>query len=199
MDNNLEQYFLTKEIEYLHTWVSENYTMFHDIVNNLVTYHDFHIQEHDDLFSEAVIIFYDTIDKYDPNLGKLSTFMYKAIENGLLTRIRNHKARDFQRRVVTVDLDEIVESANGKTTVVEELIADPKQVDVMTTILVQDLNDFVNTHLSPRKQEIYRLYCEGMNIPAVAEKLGVTKQYVSKVIKDLVAQVRKEWRVDEQY
>ena len=197
MDSNLQAYFDTKDIQSLHAWVSDNYTMFRDIVAKTIKRHNLYTVDPDDMFSEAIIAFYGIVDTYDPAISQFSTYIYKTIENELLNKIKTERVHDFQRRVSIVELDEVVESDNGKTALREESVSATDPEAIMRSVMVTELREYVETHLSPKKREIYKLYSNGMNIPMVADKLGVSKQYVSKVLSDLIQEVRKEWQVNE--
>lgn len=198
MMDYLQDYFETKSIQSLHKWVEENYKMFHHIVSKMQKQYSLYDLDSQDLFSEAIICFYEVIDGYKPEAGKFSTFIYRAITNGLLTKLRHSRTIDFQRRVDVVDIDETYEDASGYQMSRESVISVTDEDSLMRGVMVGELNEYVETHLPPRKKAIYKLYCKGLNIPQVANKLGVTKQYVSKVLQDLVEDVRKEWKVSEQ-
>lgn len=194
MDNLITLYLETKDITYLHQWVEGNLKFFHDIVHKTVRRNNMFSVSKEDLFSEAIIIFYDTIDKFDPQLGGLTTYMYRVIGNGLINKITHENNKDFSTRVGAMSLDRTYESGDGSVVAFEE-IATIESNDVMVAVLTKSLDSYVSNNLPLRKQHIYKLYKSGLPLSAIANNVGVTKQYVSKVLKDLVEQVRKEWQV----
>lgn len=194
MDDLITLYLETKDITYLHQWVEGNLKFFHDIVHKTVRRNNMFNVSKEDLFSEAIIIFYDTIDKFNPALGELTTYAYRVIGNGLINKINHENGKDFSTRVGAMSLDKTYESGDGSVVAFEE-IATIETNDAMTSVLAKSLDTYVSRNLPPRKQRIYALYKSGLPLSSIANNVGVTKQYVSKVLKDLVDQVRKEWQV----
>lgn len=192
----IDSYFKTKDITYLHQWVSENIKVFHDMVHKTLRRNNIYNVSKEDLFSEAVIIFYETVDKFDPALGEFSTFIYRSVGNGLINKITRGNNKDYANRVGAVSLDRYFEASDGSTMSYDEMVTKFDEEKLMMTILAHELDEFVSKNFSQKKQDIYHLYKEGLTIPSIALNMGVTKQYVSKVLKDLVEQVREEWQVE---
>lgn len=198
MDKEIYDYLETKDVTHLHTWVSENYKLFYAIVNNMLKKHTMYGYDADDLFSEAVIVFYNSIDKYDATKAKLSTFLYTSITNGLLNKIKKNRTHDFASRVPTVNIDDIMISpVDGREMLVESVVEDERLSDLMNPLLINSLNDYVDKYGSDLLKRIYEQYCEGIPITEIADSEFVSKQYISKVLVDLVEEVRKEWEIYE--
>ena len=196
MNNLLKQYFETKDIKFVHQWVAENMNFFHDIVHKTTRRNNVYNASKEDLFSEAIIIFYDAIDAFDPNRGEFTTYMYKVIGNGLINIITHQVNKDFSTRVGAISLDAEYGSSNGAVTTFEEIATKFHEDKLMIGVLAHALDEYVKANLPLKKRKIYHLYKEGLTIPSIAANVGVSKQYVSKVLKDLVNQVREEWQVE---
>lgn len=195
--NYLDEYFKTKDITYLHSWVSENYTMFYDIVDKTVRRNNMYDYSRDDLFQEAVVIFYSLVDKYNPELGKFTTFIYTALGNSLTTILRQTIDRDVATRLGAVSIDTTVSFEDGDVSL-ESVTENPRDEDPMTKVLIVNLGEYVDKHCNPMMQSIYKLYCNGYKLNEIADQLHVSTQHVSKSLQNLTEQVRKEWRVNEQ-
>ena len=196
MNNLIQQYLETKDMKFAHQWVSDNLNFFHDIVHKTLKRNNIYNVSKEDLFSEAVILFYEHIDNFNPALGELSTYMYKVIGNGLINKITHHNNKDFSTRVGAISLDKEYDSGNGAVLSLEDIATQFNEDKLMMTVLANALDEYVRLNLPIKKRKIYNLYKEGLTIPSIAANVGVSKQYVSKVLKDLVDQVREEWQVE---
>lgn len=194
--DHITQYLETKDPKFLHCWVEENYKLFYSIVHRLTKRYQLYDFELGDLFSEAVVAFYETIDKYDPSRGEVSTYINHAVPNYMINKFTASKNRDFARRVPTINIDETVEDDNGSSYYKEGTVSISDTDMPMTMVLLGNLDAWVRINLSPKKQKIYTLYQQGMTLQSIAKELGVTKQYVAKVIDNLIIKVREEWNVE---
>lgn len=197
-NSEIIQYLETKDVQLLHTWVANNYKVFHSIVAKTIKHHGLYSVDAEDLFSEAIIIFYSVIDRYDPARGEFSTFLYKAIGNDLVNKSKHLIRKDFQSRVDVVNLDEEVNSDEGKSTSVESLVADEGIKSSMNHTLVALLSDYVEKNCDDKVRAIYTMYCQGYPLVDIAKSMHVSKQYISQTMQRLTEKVREEWRVNEQ-
>lgn len=193
--NYIEDYLSTKNVQSLHMWVEENYKIFHDIVRATLKHNSLYNLSPDDLFSEAVIAFYGVVDKYSPETGAFTTFIYKAIGNELLNKIKTDRRHNFQGRIDAVELDS-GHCYDGDISV-EETVSNTDINLPMNNVMIADLRKLAKEKLSPKKYTIYTKYSQGKTAQVVADEVGVTKQYVSKVIQDIVEMARKEWRLND--
>ena len=168
----IDSYFKTNDITYLHQWVSENLNVFHDIVHKTLRRNNIYNVSKEDLFSEAVIIFYEVVDRFDPKLGEFSTFIYRSVGNGIINKITRGNNKDFSTRVGAVSLDRQFEAGDGSTVSYDEMVTKFDEDKLMMTVLANALDDFVRKNFTQKKQDIYNLYKEGLTIPSIAMNVG---------------------------
>jgi len=191
-DKNLMLYFETKNISYLHEWVACNYKVFHTIVNRVLKMNSIYSVDHDELFQEAVILFYSVVDKYNPELGQFSTFLYSVLSNELLNVIKKEHRSHFSKRVNAIELDAPLDEEYGSLT---ESAISIDTGDVIDTILIKDMEKYVETHCNDRTKSVYQLYTKGYSLTEVGKVLGISKQRVSQIIQSLTADLSHEWGV----
>lgn len=191
--DNIDLYFSTKNISYLHEWVSENYKLFYTVVDKLIKRHTLYEVSRDDLFQEAVIAFYAIADKYNPELGNFVTFVFGAIQNELLNSLKHKQRIDFGSRVNAISIDQPLESDEDST--FGDIISANYDDDFIKGVLLNDLKEFVLTKCNIKTQKIFKLYCEGYKYEEIGKMLGISKQRAQQIIKTLTLEVRDEWRV----
>lgn len=195
---NLELYFQTKDITYLHEWVSNNYKLFHFIVNRAIARYtkandDIKV-EHDDLFQEAIIIFYQCVDRYDSSKGSFSTFVVTVVTNELSNLLKINRRGDFAKRIHAVELDAPIDLYDGEASV-DSTISVTDEDFPMRNLLLNELKTYVSKNCNERVQTIFSLYSQGLTLEEIGAKLGVSKQAVDQSLKKLVRDVQVAWGV----
>ena len=151
----------------------------------------------EDLISIGTIGLIKAISTYrlDKNI-KLATYASRCIENEILMHIRK-----TDRQKAEISLDEPI-NTDGEGNELrlsdilgtdEDLIFKPLEEDVDRKILRESLN-----LLSPREKQIilmrYGLFgCREQTQKEVAEKLGISQSYISRLEKRILKRLRKEF------
>lgn len=195
---NLELYFQSKDITYLHDWVSNNYKLFHYIVNRAIkrgnSTTEYDPIEHDDLFQEAIIIFYRCVDRYDASKGSFSTFIVTVLTNELSNLIKLNRRSDFAKRVSAVELDAPIDLYDGEASI-DSTVSITDEEYPMRSLLLNELTNYVSNNCTKRVQIIYNLYTQGLTLEEIGDKLGISKQAVNQSLKKLVKDVQMAWGV----
>lgn len=196
--SDLEKYIETRDIKYLHSWVEENYVMFKDLASKLKRRYNIKSLSIDDLFSECIIAFYATIDKYEPKISKPTTYIYFAVERAIINKLKFNHAHDFEARVPTLSLDEEIGSGVSSSPLTyAEIISDgtDESTSVMTNIMLDKLRSYMASYEDGLTKDVYNLYIQGMTMSDIGRTLGYTKQYISKILKNLEEEIRLDWHV----
>ena len=193
--DNIKAYMETKDKSFLHKWVEENTSLLHSIVHRTIKRHQFYSIDAEDLFSDAIVFFYQVVDGYDPARGRFSTYLYRALDNELTNHCKHLIRSDFGGRVHTVNIDALIDMGDGEGVSVEQILTNTDEEENMRRALIASLDEFVDKNYDDKIRSVYRLYSQGYPIVEIAKTLGVSKQYISSVIINLASEVRKEWRV----
>lgn len=155
----------------------------------------------EDLISTGTIGLIKAINTYNPSKGnKLGTYASRCIENELLMLLRQERKTSRELSLYEpigsdkegneINLMDIMECTNEDT--LEELI---------TEYHIQTIYRLIHTILSSREQEIiilrYGLYNHTpITQRDVAEKMGISRSYVSRIEKRALEKLRKHLEED---
>lgn len=153
------------------------------------------INEQDDLISIGTIGLIKAVNTFDENKGiKLATYASKCIENEILMYFRNQKKTSQD-----ISINEPIDSdseGNPLTLMdiicVEDTVAD----EINNKIQISLLYDFIEMLDDEREKTIiilrYGLYgCESLTQNQIADKMGISRSYVSRIEKKVIEKLRK--------
>lgn len=195
--NNLDAYLQTKDITLLHKWVEENYNMFLHLAYKIKKRHNIKSLTIEELISECVIAFYSSIDKYNPEISKPTTYIYTAIEWAIINKLKHFNATDFANRVGAFSLDAEFTTEESAITY-SDIVSDgtDESADVMNKIMLDNFREYMSNYKDGLTKEVYNLYIQGYTMVDIGKQLGYTKQYISKILKNLVQEIRTEWNLE---
>jgi len=159
-------------------------------------------EEADDLISVGSLGLIKAINSYKLSHGtQFSTYAARCIENEILMLIRankKHKGNVSIEDILGVD-DEANEITLGDLSYDDEI--DVEKI-VENKILSKRINEILKSHLSARE---YKIICMryGLNGSAiytqmeVAERLGISRSYISRLEKKSLENLREIFRRDE--
>jgi RNA polymerase sigma factor (sigma-70 family) len=131
--------------------------------------------EWDDLESQAWLIVTEKIDRWDPEIASLSTFLYPVIHGYLQMYVQRYVLKELNMNGHRSHVD-YAEESHGYS---EEGRLDAKmQLDRMLE------------ESSGVSRDILKLMLQGYNQSEVAEQLGFSKQYIGQVLRDLRAKYK---------
>lgn len=137
----------------------------------------------DDLFSAGLIGLVKVINTFNPDKGvKFTTYATPVIRNEILMTFRK------KRITTTFSLDEPYDLGNGESVYFSEMIADSKSFEDEAIADVQIKQIF--STLSDREKKIISLSMDGKTQYEIADILGLSQSYISRIIKS----IRKKWR-----
>lgn len=126
--------------------------------------------------------------KFDPERSKFSTFAMKVMYNEFLQHDRNEKAEKRKENKNTLSLNYIMTNHKNKDRKCEfgELLTDGREP--FMDVIHMNLKDILT------KQELLvcKLSYDDYNQTQIAEKLGVTQSYVSRLLKKARIKLEKE-------
>ena len=122
---------------------------------------------------------------YDPNKGKLSTYLYKIIINSyyLIKRVENAKKRQSNKN--TYSLDNYIEDDEGKPISMLELQAD-ENVDIVYNYIKRKTLE----QIEPLVEEPLRMWLDGFKQAEIAEKFNVTQSIISRKINNNIIKIK---------
>lgn len=139
----------------------------------------------DDLFSVGLIGLVKAVNTFDPDKG--FTFSSYA-----MTVIRNEILITFRKKRIThlFFIDEPYQLENGDLVDISEMIADNKRFEdeVISDIQMKKML----SNLSDREKKIISLSMDGKTQREIAEILGLTQSYISRIIKSIYKKWRKQ-------
>lgn len=153
--------------------------------------------EYDELFQLASIGLIKAYNTYDVAKGfNFMTYLGRVVTNEILQfnrKSRKHAAVQSTETVIHLD-------KNNNEFTVSEIIADETNYEELVLDKIDKENlpvkirSLINS-LSPREKEviIYR-YIHGLEQKAIGEKLGISQSYISRVIKDGLEKMRKNYK-----
>ena len=161
--------------------------------------------EVDDMISIGTIGLIKAIDTFKPEKNaQLGTYASRCIENEILMAIRASKKHNC-----TISYHTTVPN-NGKGDELElfEVICDPNCEDVIDSVernlFMSDVHKILDSNLSPRERAvvILRFGLDGnksLTQKEVADKLGISRSYVSRIETKALAIIRNKLPNEEKY
>lgn len=139
----------------------------------------------DDLYSIGLIGVVKAVNTFNPNKGfTFSAYATQIIRNEILATFR-------KKRIIPVfSLDEPYQLENGDLVNFSETIADRKRFEEEVIADIQMEQIFSN--LSDREKKIISLSMDGKTQREIAEILGLTQSYISRIIKSIYKKWRKQ-------
>lgn len=139
-----------------------------------VMHREFPDYEHDeDMLQEARMALWKACLNYRPEVGKFSTYAYRAICNGINKQFRTNK-RSAALGPVT-SLDNHVSGDDSLTTLSDVTPAHESEWD---TAEARELDDILKRVLTKEEQELCHLLMSGMSQQDVADMYGLSRQGV---------------------
>ena len=157
--------------------------------------------EHDDLISIGTIGLIKAVNTFDDNKGiKLATYASRCIENEVLMYFRGQK-KSSQDISINEPIDSDSEG-NPLTLMdiisVEDTVADEINIKIQTNQLYQYINELTDEREKTIIVLRYGLYG---NTPLtqnqIAEKLNISRSYVSRIEKKVLEKLRKKFIKNE--
>lgn len=142
------------------------YKLIWHIVNKYKQY------DKEELFAEGCVGFVKAVNTYDPEKSSFTTWLVTIVNNECLMYIRKQR-----RHPMMCSLNKEF-NVDGNTVVLEDLIKDA--FDIEKAVIYKDLVERVE-RISDNKG-IMALHREGLNQRQIAERLGITQSYVSRLI-----------------
>lgn len=151
--------------------------------------------EQDDLISIGTIGLIKAVSTFDYEKGtRFATYGARCIENEILMYFRNKK-----KYAQDVSLSEPIDSdSDGNALSIMDVMADERSVteDIEEKIRFEELYSVINRVLDKREQEIICLRYGLLGRKAytqreVAEKLGISRSYVSRIEKKALSELKK--------
>ena len=163
-------------------------------------YYAGHAQELDDLVSIGTVGLIKAVDTFKADrANRFSTYAARCVENEILMSFR--AGRKNQN---TVSIHEPIDTADGQGLTVEDVVSDPRHMDedAEDRQEAQQLRQLVERLDGRDRQIIVLRYGFGGQTPMtqqqVAEVLGVSRSYVSRLESRVVAQLREQLLMREQ-
>lgn len=139
----------------------------------------------DDLFSVGLIGLVKAVNTFDPDKGfTFSGYAMTVIRNEILITFRK------KRIIHLFFIDEPYQLENGDLVDISEMIADNKRFEdeVISDIQMKKML----SNLSDREKKIISLSMDGKTQREIAEILGLTQSYISRIIKSIYKKWRKQ-------
>lgn len=139
----------------------------------------------DDLFSVGLIGLVKAVNAFNPDKGiKFSTHAMTVIRNEILA------ARRKKRVIPAHSLDEPHQLENGDLVNFSETIADNKRFE--EEVIADMQMKKVSSALNDREKKIISLSMDGKTQRKIAETLGLSQSYISRIIKSIYKKWRKQ-------
>lgn len=154
--------------------------------------------EQDDLISIGTIGLIKAVNTFDESKGiKLATYASKCIENEVLMYFRGLK-KTSQDISINEPIDS--DSEGNPLTLMDIICVDDTIADeINTKIQVKQLYEFIEEIKDEREKTIivlrYGLYgCAPLTQKQIADKLGISRSYVSRIEKKVIEKLRKKFK-----
>ncbi len=154
------------------------------LVAHIIKKHYGNAREQEDLVSIGTIGLIKAVDTFDSNKGpRLATYAARCIENEILMHFRSIKKTERD-----ISLSEPIDSdSEGHPLTLMDVLAqeDTMAEDLERRLALTRLGDYIQECLEPRELQIitlrYGLDCVPLTQWQVAEKLGISRSYVSRL------------------
>lgn len=189
--DNLVEYANTKNITYAHAWLEENKQLIKNIVRHVRHKHNLQHMSEEDLLQEAYVLYYSVITHYNPLLSKPYTFLYLALSNALLSKVKELGREDMAYRMGMLDLD--YEYPDTEISLSDIVPGDSG--DHTKEILINSMREYVATHCDERMQLVYSMYAQGFSNTEIGKKIGVTKWMITLMLRKLINEMKEELKI----
>lgn len=135
----------------------------------------------EDMFQVGVIGLLNAIDTFDVSKGyQFSTYAFPIVRNELLMELRK------RRKSVKAEfsLDDNADIGNGESIPYADMISDGKDYEenVLNSIFIQQIFE----GLSSKEKQIFKIFFLENNTQCeIAEELGISQSYISRIIKGM--------------
>ncbi len=164
------------------------------LVAHIIKKHYATARDQEDLVSIGTIGLIKAVDTFDVSKGRLATYASRCIENEILMHFRAAKKRE---KDVSLS-DPIDTDSEGRVLTLMDVLAEEDTIleDLDRRICLAHLRDYV-ADLPAREREIlclrYGLTGEPMTQWQVAEKLGISRSYVSRLETKALGSLRRRY------
>ncbi|MBE7075712.1 MAG: sigma-70 family RNA polymerase sigma factor [Clostridiales bacterium] len=160
--------------------------------------------EADDLLSVGTIGLIKAIDSFDYSKKvQLSTYAARCINNEILMLIRANKKH---RNVVSLNSLTCNSDDDKDLELKDVLASDEEEIfeQVENKLLLQKIKSIMQRKLDKREQEIIKLRYglsgdKAMTQKEVAERLGISRSYISRIENKTLKEIREEFEKDKTY
>ena len=164
------------------------------LVAHIIKKHYANARDAEDLISIGTIGLIKAVDTFDAGKGRLVTYASRCIENEILMHFRAAKKTE---RDVSLS-DPIDTDSEGRPLTLMDVLAQEDTIleDLDTKMRLARLEEYLGT-LEPREQTVLRLRYGLAGEPLaqwqVAQKLGISRSYVSRLETRALAQLRRRY------
>ena len=164
------------------------------LVAHIIKKHYANARDAEDLISIGTIGLIKAVDTFDAGKGRLATYASRCIENEILMHFRAAKKTE---RDVSLS-DPIDTDSEGRPLTLMDVLAQEDTIleDLDTKMRLARLEEYLGT-LEPREQTVLRLRYGLAGEPLaqwqVAQKLGISRSYVSRLETRALAQLRRRY------
>ena len=164
------------------------------LVAHIIKKHYANARDAEDLISIGTIGLIKPVDTFDAGKGRLVTYASRCIENEILMHFRAAKKTE---RDVSLS-DPIDTDSEGRPLTLMDVLAQEDTIleDLDTKMRLARLEEYLGT-LEPREQTVLRLRYGLAGEPLaqwqVAQKLGISRSYVSRLETRALAQLRRRY------
>lgn len=138
--------------------------------------------EKDDVVQEVLIRVHRSLDRYDSEKAKVSTYVEHVMDNMIKDCFR--KAGSIKNLMVVNSADILHEySADNNANTNGVQLGD---VDAGFTLVDLEQDISIHLNLNSRERQIFRLRTQGYEFVEIAEMLGVTKSRISQIWKKIL-------------
>ncbi len=164
------------------------------LVSHIVRKYYSSSKNQEDLISIGTIGLVKAVDSFNAENGaRFATYASKCIQNEILMNFRSQKRRACEVSINdTIDVDR----DGNPLTYIDVLSSDENVTDeVQRKILTDKALKYINTRLSPRERQIIIMRYGLMGVPEqtqkqIAEKIGISRSYVSRIEKGALEKLR---------
>ena len=165
------------------------------LVAHIIKKYYSNIKEQDELISIGTIGLIKAVSTFDYTKGnRFATYASRCIENEILMYFRSRK-----KSASDIYIDEPIEvDKDGNQLTLGDIISDSDDIIEKVDLSIRSAQLYTNIEkcLDPRELEVIRLRygiygCNSLTQREVAEKLGISRSYVSRIEKKALAELKK--------
>jgi RNA polymerase sporulation-specific sigma factor len=175
-----EELFISGDIDNLYK--SNKHLMYH-IANK---FSNLKLEE-DDLIECGDLAFVRAIKSFNPHKSKWATFFSRVMTNEILMVNRKRN-----REVQAISIETVIcKDSNQNVSTIQEIIPSPKDtMDEVINLIVTEEILMIAKKLSPKKQEVLRLYLLGTKYKDIGQVLNLNAAYVGRLIKKICLELK---------